>query len=88
MATALGFAAGAARVRGGGLWMAAGVHVGFHLGIRSMPMKPESFSVLLVLMAVGLALAGAVLLRGQGVVKPSPRASDQVAPRARTRTYG
>ncbi|MEV6033722.1 type II CAAX endopeptidase family protein [Nonomuraea sp. NPDC052116] len=78
MATALGFAAGAARVRGGGLWMAAGVHLGFHMGMRSVPMKPESLSVLLVLMAIGLALAGVVLLRGQGVLKPSPRASEQV----------
>ncbi|GAA2216344.1 hypothetical protein GCM10009850_118130 [Nonomuraea monospora] len=77
MATALGFAAGAARVRGGGLWMAAGVHLGFHLGMRSVPMKPESFSILLVLMAIGLALAGAVLLRGQGIARPNPRASDQ-----------
>lgn len=79
MATALGFAAGAARVRGGGLWMAAGVHLGFHLGMRSMPVKPENFGVLLVLMTIGLTLAGAVLLRDQGVFRRSPRARDQVA---------
>ncbi|MBT2235764.1 hypothetical protein [Nonomuraea sp. NEAU-A123] len=54
------------------------MHWGFHLAMRSVPVKPESFSTLLVLMAIGLALAGAVLLRGQGVVKPNPPASDRV----------
>ncbi|MEZ7125197.1 hypothetical protein ACBR40_07660 [Nonomuraea sp. AD125B] len=76
MATSLGFAAGAARVRGGGLWMAAGVHWGFHLALRSAPVQPESFGIVLVLMAVGLTLAGAVLLRGQGVLRPDRRQAD------------
>uniref|UniRef100_UPI003F490E42 CPBP family intramembrane glutamic endopeptidase n=1 Tax=Nonomuraea bangladeshensis TaxID=404385 RepID=UPI003F490E42 len=76
MATTLGFAAGAARVRGGGLWMAAGVHWGFHLALRSAPVRPESFAILLVLMAVGLTLAGAALLRGQGVLRPDRRQAD------------
>lgn len=72
----VGDAAGAARVRGGGLWMAAGVHWGFHLALRSAPVRPESFGILLVLMAAGLTLAGAALLRGQGVVRPDRRQAD------------
>ncbi|TMR95079.1 CPBP family intramembrane glutamic endopeptidase [Nonomuraea basaltis] len=79
MAVALGFACTAARVRGGGLWMAVGVHLGFHLGMRVLPLQPVHFSVMLVLQAITLALAGAVLLRGQGLISPDPRASKRVA---------
>ncbi|MFC4007386.1 CPBP family intramembrane glutamic endopeptidase [Nonomuraea purpurea] len=76
MATGIGFAAGAARVRSGGVWMAVGVHLGFHLASRSVPVKPVNVSVLYVLITIGLAVAGAVLLRGQGVIKA--RAGDRV----------
>ncbi|WP_186403589.1 CPBP family intramembrane glutamic endopeptidase [[Actinomadura] parvosata] len=79
MATTLGFAAGVARVRGGGLWMAAGVHWGFHLAWRNVPVKAGSYELLLVLMAVGLALTGAVLLWGRDGVKAAPRESGRVA---------
>ncbi|MEU6716744.1 CPBP family glutamic-type intramembrane protease [Nonomuraea sp. NPDC046802] len=76
MAVGLGFVGAAARVRSGGLWRAVGVHWGFHLGWRVLPTEPVDFGVQLVLMAMGLAVAGAVLLRGQGVIKA--RASDPV----------
>jgi membrane protease YdiL (CAAX protease family) len=65
MAVALGFACTAARIRGGGLWMAVGVHWGFHLGMRVLPLEPVHFSVTLLLLTIALTLAGAVLLRGQ-----------------------
>lgn len=63
MATALGFACTAARLRSGGLWMAVGVHLGFHLALRVLPLEPVHYGVALVLQAVLLALAGLILLR-------------------------
>ncbi|GAA3261249.1 CPBP family intramembrane glutamic endopeptidase [Nonomuraea helvata] len=83
MATALGFSCTAARVRGGGLWMAVGVHLGFHLGLRVLPVQPAHLGVLLILMAITLTLAGAALLRGHlgghGLISPDPQASKGVA---------
>ncbi|TMR24991.1 CPBP family intramembrane metalloprotease [Nonomuraea turkmeniaca] len=79
MATALGFACTAARVRGGGLWMAVGVHWGFHLGMRVLPLQSVHFGVTLVLLTVTLALSGAILLRGRGSISPDPRVSNRVS---------
>ncbi|WP_188196541.1 CPBP family intramembrane glutamic endopeptidase [Nonomuraea sp. SYSU D8015] len=72
MAVALGFACTAARVRGGGLWMAVGVHWGFHIGLRLLPLQPVNFGVQLVLMTVTLTLAGAVLLKGHRTKSEQP----------------
>jgi membrane protease YdiL (CAAX protease family) len=72
MAVALGFACTAARIRGGGLWMAVGVHWGFHLGMRLLPLEPVHFSVTLVLLTITLTLAGAVLLRGRRELAVQP----------------
>ncbi|SDI33436.1 type II CAAX endopeptidase family protein [Nonomuraea jiangxiensis] len=77
MAVALGFACTAARVRGGGLWPAVGVHLGFHLGMRALPLQPVHFGVTLVLLTVALTLAGAVLLKGRAS-EPDVRAGAPV----------
>lgn len=61
-ATALGFACAAARVRGGALWMAVGVHTGFHLGHRLLPTQDLAYGVQLVVLACALTLTGLVLL--------------------------
>ncbi|WP_219471900.1 CPBP family intramembrane glutamic endopeptidase [Nonomuraea rhizosphaerae] len=66
-AIVLGFTCTAARLRGGGVWMAVGVHWGFHIGMRVLPLQPVHFGVQLVLMMITLGVAGVVLLRGQGV---------------------
>ncbi|MEV0831234.1 CPBP family intramembrane glutamic endopeptidase [Nonomuraea rubra] len=79
MAVALGFACTAARVRGGGLWMAVGVHLGFHLGMRVLPLQPVDFGVMLVLQTITLTLVGAVLLRGRRPISPDPQAGERVA---------
>ncbi|GAA2320381.1 hypothetical protein GCM10010149_86600 [Nonomuraea roseoviolacea subsp. roseoviolacea] len=76
-AVALGFACTAARLRGGGLWMAVGVHWGFHIGLRLLPLQEVRYGVQLVLLTVTLALAGAVLLKGQGLLSPAPRTTEQ-----------
>ncbi|MBN6056491.1 CPBP family intramembrane metalloprotease, partial [Nonomuraea sp. RK-328] len=76
-AVALGFACTAARLRGGGLWMAVGVHWGFHLGLRLLPLREVHYGVQLMLVTVTLALAGAVLLKGQGLLSPEPRTADR-----------
>jgi hypothetical protein len=65
----LEFACTAARLRSGGLWMAVGVHWGFHIGIPLLPLQAIHFGVRLLLTAT-LALTGAVLLRGQGRISP------------------
>lgn len=62
MATALGFACGAARLRTGSTWAAVGVHGGFHLAKGLAPAQPESLSVLLVAWTVALTVAGFALL--------------------------
>lgn len=77
MAVALGFACTAARLRGGGLWMAVGVHWGFHIGLRLLPIETVHFGVQLALWTVALGLAGAVLLRGQRLFSPGPRTTDR-----------
>lgn len=72
MAVALGFACTAGRVRGGGLWMAAGVHLGFHLGMRLLPLEFVNFGVTLALLTGTLTLAGLIMLRSgtKGVPEP------------------
>lgn len=62
MATALGFACGAARLRTGSIWAAVGVHGGFHLAKGLAPAQPESLAVLLVAWTVALTVAGLALL--------------------------
>ncbi|MEU0568512.1 hypothetical protein ABZ297_24450 [Nonomuraea sp. NPDC005983] len=59
----LGFACAAARARSGSVWMAVGVHTGFHLGYRLLPTQDVTFGVQLVLMACALTLTGLVILR-------------------------
>jgi hypothetical protein len=53
-------------------WMAVGVHWGFHLGWRVLPLQSVHFGVTLVLLTITLTLAGAVLLRGQGLRSTDP----------------
>jgi membrane protease YdiL (CAAX protease family) len=61
-ASALGFACAAARVRGGALWMAVGVHTGFHMGHRLLPTQDIEYGVQLVILACTLAVTGFALL--------------------------
>ncbi|MFI7616338.1 lysostaphin resistance A-like protein [Nonomuraea terrae] len=79
MAVALGFACTAARVRGGGLWIAVGVHWGFHLGMRVLPLQHVRFGVTLVLLTITLTLAGAVLLRRSSSTWRSPGRASSAA---------
>ncbi|MGI5268788.1 CPBP family intramembrane glutamic endopeptidase [Nonomuraea sp. CA-218870] len=78
MAVSLGFACTAARVWSGGLWMAVGAHLGVHLGMRALPLRPEEFGVMLVLQTVMLTLAGVVLLKGRGLLSSGARTGDRV----------
>ncbi|NUW40940.1 CPBP family intramembrane glutamic endopeptidase [Nonomuraea rhodomycinica] len=77
MAVALGFACTAARLRGGGLWMAVGVHWGLHIGLRVLPIQAVDYGVQVVLQTVMLAVAGAVLLKGRGLLSPTPRTPER-----------
>ncbi|GIH59454.1 hypothetical protein Msi02_02710 [Microbispora siamensis] len=61
MATALGFACTVARMRSGAVWMAVGVHGGFHIGLRLTPTQATNYGVQLVLMAGALTLAAWVI---------------------------
>ncbi|MFI7035735.1 lysostaphin resistance A-like protein [Microbispora rosea] len=61
MATALGFACTVARMRSGAVWMAVGVHGGFHIGLRLTPTQHAGFAAQLVLMAAALILAAWVI---------------------------
>ena len=62
MATALGFACGAARLRTGSTWAAVGVHGGFHLAKGLVPAQPEELAALLAAWTVALTVAGLALL--------------------------
>ncbi|GAA4705481.1 hypothetical protein APR04_001912 [Promicromonospora umidemergens] len=62
MATALGFACGAARLRTGSTWAAVGVHGGFHLAKGLVPAQPEHLAVLLAAWTVTLVVGGLALL--------------------------
>lgn len=80
MAVALGFAASAGRLRTGAVWMAIGLHSGFHLGLRGLPVEPvDQVAWLLMLtgamVAVGLWLLG---LRGlRQLITPVPVVAGQ-----------
>lgn len=63
MATALGFTCAAARERTGAVWMAVGVHSGFHLARHSMPLTETKFGLGLVVLAGALTLTGLAILR-------------------------
>ncbi|MBB6346468.1 membrane protease YdiL (CAAX protease family) [Nonomuraea muscovyensis] len=65
-ASALGFACAAALVRGGALWMAVGVHTGFHMGHRLLPTQGIEYGVQLVILACTLAVTGFALLAPLG----------------------
>ncbi|MFS1298289.1 type II CAAX endopeptidase family protein [Streptosporangium longisporum] len=72
-ATALGFACTAARARSGAVWMAVGVHTGFHIGNMLTPTKDLRYDVQLILLTCILFLVGlAVLPRS----RTSPRPAD------------
>ena len=62
MATALGFACGAARQRTGATWMAVGVHTGFHIGVRLFATREIDYGVQLVVEAVTLSLTTLAIL--------------------------
>ncbi|GII79958.1 hypothetical protein Sru01_49400 [Sphaerisporangium rufum] len=63
MATALGFACAMARLRGGAVWMAVGVHTGLHIGLRLAATADTHYGVQLLLMTAGLTLAGVLIGR-------------------------
>ncbi len=62
-AAALGFACAAARARSGALWMAIGVHTGYHLGDTLLPTQDRQFGAQLALLALTLTLTGLITLR-------------------------
>ncbi|MEU4404882.1 type II CAAX endopeptidase family protein [Streptosporangium sp. NPDC023963] len=66
LATALGFACTAARVRSGAVWMAVGVHTGFHVGNLLTPTKDLRYDVQLILLTCALFLAGLAVLPRSG----------------------
>ncbi|WP_165975118.1 CPBP family intramembrane glutamic endopeptidase [Nonomuraea deserti] len=57
-AAGLGFACAAARWRTGAVWMAVGVHTGFHIGNMLLPTQAEHYGVHLVILACTLTLTG------------------------------
>ncbi|MFE0153894.1 CPBP family intramembrane glutamic endopeptidase [Nonomuraea sp. NPDC059007] len=61
-ATALGFACAAARVRTQTLWMAVGVHLGFHLGEMLTPTHDIRYDAQLIILTGVLSLAGLLIL--------------------------
>ncbi|MEU6425265.1 type II CAAX endopeptidase family protein [Microbispora sp. NPDC046973] len=60
-ATALGLACTVARMRSGAVWMAVGVHGGFHIGLRLTLTQEAGFGAQLALMAGALVLAAWVV---------------------------
>lgn len=79
--TALMFACGAARVRTGAAWMAVGVHSGFHLGLRGLPIEPSNHAVWQVMLTAALSLAGILILgrSWSGAAQPTPEGHNAVA---------
>lgn len=74
-ATALGFAAGAARARTGAVWMAVGVHSGLHIANGLLaPVEPSNFVAWVVMLTIALTIAGLVIL-GRSLWRPSPSPS-------------
>ncbi|MEV4010288.1 type II CAAX endopeptidase family protein [Nonomuraea angiospora] len=61
-AIALGFACAAARERTGAVWMAVGVHTGFHTGNIVLPTQDIQYGVQLVLLAGTLTVTGLLIL--------------------------
>ncbi|MEU4835045.1 type II CAAX endopeptidase family protein [Streptosporangium sp. NPDC023615] len=76
-ATALGFACTAARVRSGAVWMAVGVHTGFHVGNMLTPTKDLRYDLQLILLTCVLFLVGLAVLPRSG---KSPRRADAELP--------
>ncbi|MEV6035372.1 type II CAAX endopeptidase family protein [Nonomuraea sp. NPDC052116] len=64
-ATALGFAGAAARARTGAVWMAVGVHTGYHTGNIVLPTQDIQYGVQLVIMAATLTVTGLLILAGR-----------------------
>ena len=79
-ATALMFVCGAARARTGAAWMAVGVHSGFHIGLRSLPIEPSNYAVWLVVLTAALSLAGLLILgrSWSGTAQPTPQGHNAV----------
>ncbi|QSB15466.1 CPBP family intramembrane metalloprotease [Natronosporangium hydrolyticum] len=67
MAVALGFAAGAGRLRTGAVWLAVGLHSGFHLGLRGLPIEPVDQVTWLLTLTVAMGAVGLLLLGRGGV---------------------
>ncbi|WP_433213430.1 lysostaphin resistance A-like protein [Microtetraspora malaysiensis] len=73
-AVALGFACGAARARMGTVWMAVGVHTGFHTGNLLLPTTDIRYDLQLVILTCTLGLTGLLLLtgrKGRGTAPPA-----------------
>jgi len=80
MATAFMFVCGAARARTGAAWMAVGVHSGYHIATRSIPVEPTDYAVWLVVLTAALSLAGLLLLgRSASAARPARRGHDAAA---------
>ncbi|MGW0802914.1 CPBP family intramembrane glutamic endopeptidase [Nonomuraea sp. NPDC002799] len=61
-ATALGFVCAVARARTGAVWMAVGVHTGFHMGNMVLPTRDLQFGTQLLIMTATLTVTGLLLL--------------------------
>ncbi|MGW6503450.1 CPBP family intramembrane glutamic endopeptidase [Nonomuraea angiospora] len=61
-ATGIGFACAAARARTGAVWMAVGVHTGFHTGNIVFPTKDLQYGVQLVILTCALTVTGLLIL--------------------------
>ncbi|MEU8173870.1 type II CAAX endopeptidase family protein [Microbispora hainanensis] len=75
MAAALGFACTVARMRSGAVWMAVGVHGGFHVGLRLAFTQDAGFAAQMVLMTAALVLAAWVIdlvYRARAGREPAP----------------
>ncbi|MFI9836915.1 lysostaphin resistance A-like protein [Nonomuraea sp. NPDC051941] len=74
-AIGIGFACAAARARTGAVWMAVGVHTGFHTGNIVLPTQDIQYGVQLVIVACALAVTGLLILarRRDGHIAPPER---------------
>ncbi|MEV4354612.1 CPBP family intramembrane glutamic endopeptidase [Nonomuraea sp. NPDC049625] len=74
-AIGIGFACAAARARTGAVWMAVGVHTGFHTGNIVLPTQDIQYGVQLVIVACALAVTGLLILarRRDGHTAPPER---------------
>jgi membrane protease YdiL (CAAX protease family) len=80
-AIGLGFACAAARARTGAVWMAVGVHTGFHTGNIVLPTEDVQYGVQLVILACTLTVAGLLILarRKDGQTEPMEPGSGGLA---------